>query len=201
MNTLADAIPNKVRAMRLARGWSLAKLAEEAGTTAPTIMKLEKSQRRLDLDWIERLAAAFGVSAAELAFGGGGPMTVRHVPIVGTIPAGNWREAVQHAEGEIPVPAGMDGGASTFALRPIGDSMDLLIPTGGYVLVDPEDGELRDGRVYAVMNGDGETTVKRYRAEPARLEPCSSNPSHKEMLLGSEPITVIGRVIGSFAKM
>ena len=61
----------------------------------------------------------------------------------------------------------------------------------------PDDFELRDGKFYAVMK-DGETTFKRFRANPARLEPCSSNPAHGAIAIGREPFTVIGRVVGTW---
>ena len=73
--------------------------------------------------------------------------------------------------------------------------MNLLIEPDGYVVVDPDMRDLIDGKVYAVMNGSAETTVKRYRENPPRLVPCSSNPEHKDIAIGREPFTVIGRVV------
>ena len=177
MSKLSEAIPNRVRALRQERGWSLAELAERSGTTASQIMKLEKSMRRLDFDWVERLAQAFGITDRELLSDGAAPPAgVRMVPLVGAIAAGNWREAIAHADGTV---AAVNASENAFALRASGNSMDLLVPDGGYVIVEPDLSDLRDGKVYAVMNAEGESTVKRYRNDPARLEPCSTDASHR----------------------
>lgn len=88
------------------------------------------------------------------------------------------------------------GGPNTFALIPDGDSMDKLIPMGGIIFCDPDDKALGAGNYYAMMRPGGEMTFKQYLDNPPRLSPCSSNPEHKEMLLGEEHLTVIGRIIG-----
>lgn len=195
MSKLSEAIPNRVRALRLEREWSLAELAERVGSTPSQILKLEKSQRRLDFDWVSKFAKAFEISELELVGQGASTDAVTEVPVVGSISAGNWHEAVQHAVETISVPASLLPGPNIFALKPIGTSMNLLVEDDGHVLINPDDADLRDGKVYAVMRNDGETTLKRYRADPARLEPCSSDPSHQPITLGKEPFIVIGRAI------
>jgi len=201
MSVLSEAIPSRVRALRMEKGWSLAELAERAGTTASQIMKLEKSQRRLDLAWIERLAAAFEISGGELL--GNAPQYPVHpfmIPLIGDIAAGNWMEAVQQNPEMIFSPVD-DLSDKAFALRTKGDSMDKIIPDGGYVVIDPTDAELREGKVYAVMNSDGETTIKRFRSDPARLEPCSNNPEHQPISLGREQFVVLGQAKGAFVPL
>lgn len=201
MSNLSEAIPNRVRALRAEKGWSLAELAERTGTTASQIMKLEKSQRRLDFDWVRRLAAAFEMSETELI--GGTPSAANNpflIPLIGEIAAGNWREAIQHHEALIYPPVeGLSDMA--FALRTKGDSMDKIIPDGGYVVIDPAEADLREGRIYAVMNSEGETTIKRFRSDPARLEPCSTNPDHQAISLGREAFTVVGMAKGAFVPL
>ena len=112
------------------------------------------------------------------------------VPVIGMIAAGNWREAVQAPDGHIPV---LDAKAQVFALRVSGDSIDRVAPDGSYVAIDPTDPTLQDGSIYAVQNGEGETTLKRFRRGPDRLEPDSTNALYQPILLGREAITIIGR--------
>lgn len=57
---------NRIAELRTARGWSMQRLADEAGTSASQINKLEKSQRRLSDVWLRRLARALDCSQAEL---------------------------------------------------------------------------------------------------------------------------------------
>jgi repressor LexA len=86
-------------------------------------------------------------------------------------------------------------GRNAFAVEIDGDSMDLILPEGGWAVIDPDQRSFFDGRVYLVMNGEAEATLKRYRGNPARLEPVSSNDSHGDFVLSGEPITIIGRVV------
>lgn len=201
MQKLADILPSRIREMRIARKWTLEDLAEKTGSTFSEIGKIERSSRKLNLEWIDRFAAAFEMSPQEFFANAGSKTTapqLKQIPLVGKIAAGNWREAIQDPMGWVPA---MEGSANAFALTPDGDSMNLIVPAGGYVVVDPDQFELLDGKVYAVMNGDGETTFKRFRAGPPRLEPCSSNPVHQPIALGREPFTVVGRITGAFSPL
>jgi repressor LexA len=72
--------------------------------------------------------------------------------------------------------------------------MNLLADEDSYIVIDPDQNMLERRRIYAVRNQDGEATFKRFRADPPRLEPMSSNPEHKPIPVGAEPFTVIGRV-------
>lgn len=191
-----DELPGvgaRIRAARRAQGLTLEQLAEKVPGDVhfTTIARMERSTQTISTDWLIRIAHALGTTPAELM---GEPMRFnsRMVPLIGSIAAGNWREAIENPEMLIPA---FDVGPNTFALRPVGDSMDKLAPEGSIAIVDPDRRELREGRLYAVMNGEGESTFKRYRSEPARLEPVSSNPEHKAMPLGLEPFTVIGQVM------
>ena len=57
----------RVAELRQAKGWTQKHLAEIAGVSRHTIMRVESaSNRRLDYDVLEKLAAAFGVDAAYL---------------------------------------------------------------------------------------------------------------------------------------
>lgn len=52
--------------MREARGWTLEELAEKAGTTHPTIQRLEAGRRQLSERWIRILARIFDVHPGEI---------------------------------------------------------------------------------------------------------------------------------------
>lgn len=68
---LAGRISANIKLLREARGWSRPQLG--AHMTPPTsgqqVEKLEKGDRRLTVDWIERIAAALHVDPAELITG------------------------------------------------------------------------------------------------------------------------------------
>lgn len=51
---------NNIADLRNAKGWTQQQLAEEIGTTVNNLGKLERGARRLNQDWIDRIAAALG---------------------------------------------------------------------------------------------------------------------------------------------
>lgn len=193
------AIGARIREVRQLKGMTLEDLAEKVSritgknTHFTTIAKIERSGQKIAVDWIIVLAEALGVHVQEL-MAEPNREPVRMVPILGGIAAGNWREAISEEHSEyLPIPTSA-AGPNAFGLRPIGDSMNNLVNDRTVLVVDPDQFDLLDGKLYAVMNGDGYTTFKRYRSDPPRLEPDSSNPEHKAIMIGREPFTVIGRV-------
>lgn len=116
------------------------------------------------------------------------------VPVIGLTSAGRWREAIEMPVGHMPIPVGI-ASDKAFGLEVAGDSMDLLIEDGGWILVDPTKKELSPGSCYLIANTDHEATVKMYQRSPARFEPCSTNEEHKSFLVAETDFTVIGKVV------
>lgn len=56
-----DMLPNNVATLRKAAGKSQTELATAIGTTLSTMGKLERGERPLHADWIEKIADALGV--------------------------------------------------------------------------------------------------------------------------------------------
>lgn len=118
----------------------------------------------------------------------------RIAPVIGITSAGRWREAIQMPLGHMPIPNKL-ASDSAFGLEVSGDSMNLLIDDGGWILIDPAKKELHPGSCYLISNPDHEATVKMYQRSPARFEPCSDNEEHKSFLVAETDFTVIGKVV------
>jgi len=118
--------------------------------------------------------------------------TAQHVPIIGFGSASSWREAFQMPIGSMTIPP-RKAGPKAFAIEIQGDSLDQVVPEGGYVVVDPEQKELRPGKLYLIQNRECETTVKCYQRDPARFVPMSTNDLHRS-ILADEVDVIIGRV-------
>lgn len=175
---------NRIKELREAAGLSQSALAGLAGTTKNQLVKLENGSRRLSDHWANRLAPHLNVQAFELFM----PATskagsFRLVPLVNTIFGGDWRGGVERSIAVVPA---ADGGPNVFALQAQDDSMDDLIQPSGYVFVDPDDCDMIDDKIYAMMDAESDTTANRYRANLARLVPCSRNPQHGDTLIGRD---------------
>ncbi len=124
------------------------------------------------------------------------------IPVLGRVPAGSPREAIEFAEEELLMDPSLTGEGEIFSLRVKGDSMEgAHICEGDYVLVraqeTAEDGEI----VVAVV--DGEATVKRIRRrkEGVRLEPANPAYSPLDVPEGSPSFRIAGKVVGVFRKL
>lgn len=180
-------------ALRKARKMTQAQLADRAGTTSQQIHKLEKGKLGLSADWIYRLSEALDCNPADILVGDASTALVK-APLI------SWVQAGKLAEVEDPYEMGAVeqfvyaeyGRQTVIALTVRGDSMDRIAPDGSRIVVDYEDRQLIDGRYYVVKIGD-EATFKRYRAEPARFEPDSTQPH--DTIFPNEDALVVGRVV------
>ena len=98
--------------------------------------------------------------------------TVRHLPLVGSVPAGMPLLAEENVEGSIAVDVSFAPSDDTFTLRVVGESMiGAGIADGDFVLVRRQQ-SAEPGDIVVAVIGD-EATVKRFFPEPdrVRLEP------------------------------
>lgn len=189
---MSPPMSNRIQELRKKAGLTAEELAALVGTKKTQLGKLERGERRLSDHWARLIAPHLGVEPFELYMPEGLSLNLRFVPVIGVVACGNWSEAIEDASERVP---SFHGGPNSFALRPAGDSMNQVIRGNGYVVVDPDDKDLIDGKSYVILNQDGEATAKKYRATPARLEPASDNPDHRAIMLGREPFTVVGRIV------
>lgn len=189
-----EDMPIMLEQIRESRGLRLEDLAEKLGVAISTIQRWEKATMNIPSVRLPAIADAYGISIAQI-FGevSASHEPIRTIPHLGSVPAGGWKAAVQRATKRIPV-SDPDTPPNAYALTVEGDSMDLIVDDGTTIVIDPDDTDLWPGWRYVVMTEDGETTFKEYQESPARLVPCSSNPAHKEIPLGSAPIKILGRV-------
>ena len=125
------------------------------------------------------------------------------VPVLGRVPAGSPREAIEFVEEELFLDPALAGDGEVFSLRVKGDSMvDAHICEGDYVLVraqeDAADGEI----VVAVV--DGEATVKRLRRQKGKILLEAANPAYPPIAVpgrGARLFRIAGKVVGVFRKI
>jgi transcriptional regulator with XRE-family HTH domain len=75
-----------------------------------------------------------------------------------------------------------------------------ISPPDSIIFVDRSDKVLAPNACYVISNGDGEASYKRFRPNPMRFEPVSTNPAHEPIYPMREPL-IVGRVKKSTIKM
>ena len=166
-------------------------VAKRLGIAPPRVAEMKKRERRVQPDEMAPLAEMLGLVDAAIP---DCALPTSSIPLLGDVPAGSPREAIERTKRTIVVPE-IGIPSSAYALKVDGDSMDKVAASGSTIVVEPTDRDLFDRSLFVVRNRDGEATFKQYLDGPARLVPCSTNPEHKTILLGTEEITILGRVI------
>lgn len=171
-----DAIRNIRRAVRSGerQGVSTATLAALAPVLKTSAAWLVEGVGEEEPDLHEgsrKVPVVSWVSAGRLA--AGGPVTdAEDVRMIADLPDGDW-----------------------IALVVQGDSMDRVAPEGSVILVNRDDKALVHNRFYVFACGEDEATFKRYRANPPRMQPYSTNSDHETQPLQDGESHVIGRVM------
>lgn len=178
--------PLQIRAELDARNMNIRDLAEATGIDENKLTKsLGKVGRKITFEEMQAIQSVLAPEDLE--------PRIRTIPVLGSVPAGKYDAAKQVGGRRMPV-SDPETPHNAYGLKVKGNSMDLIVPDGTMLVIDPDDKALWPGRRYVVQNADGETTFKEFQADPARLVPCSSDDTHQEILLGDSPISVVGRV-------
>lgn len=132
---------------------------------------------------------------------GPAPLPALEMPIINWVSAGQMTAAdVSDAEiGRIST-SGIDSRGDWIALRVVGDSMDRISPPDSVIMVNRNDKNLVPNALYVIDDGDGNATYKRYRTNPPRFEPVSTNINHTAIFPDNDPL-IIGRVRRSILEM
>jgi len=195
---MSMTLAERIKHIRSVSGLKQKEFGEAVGTTQSTVTRWESGAQPRP-EHLQAIAE-FAKLPIEVLLGAEAPAIeveaheVRWVPLIGLAPASSWREAIAMPMGEVAVRASK-AGRRAFGVEIKGDSMDKLLAEGGWAVVDPDQTHLYDEKVYLVANQDHDVTIKRYKSNPARLEPMSNNTDHEPMMIAPGQINVIGRIV------
>lgn len=152
---------------------------------------------RRDVSAEEALAIAEITGFPALSEGLSAPLTIPHLSWV-SAGAMQRDDVSDEAIGTIEV-AGLPAG-DWFALTVRGTSMDRISPPDSIILINRRDKALVANACYIIDDGEGNATYKRYRPNPMRFEPVSTDEGHETLFPDNEP-TIVGRVGLSMIRM
>lgn len=198
---LLERIQDRLKAESLSESGA----ARAAGLSADAIRNLRRDlaagkPRSMNAASIERLAPILKTTPQWLLTGEGSPeadtsLSVTAVPHISWVSAGRIEAPDVSAEiQDAPRLAIADlGPGDWIALDVVGDSMDRISPPGSQIAVNRRDTRLVPNGCYVIALEGGEATYKRFRPNPDRFEPVSTNPSH-DAIFPEGPIRIVGRV-------
>lgn len=217
-----ETLGNRITRLREKLEISQSELGRRVGKSAQTIQALESGRIKRP-GYIVALARELKVTPQYLETGQNDESSViipvNVLRVEGTVRAGYFRDITINDDDEHEretIPVAKDGRfplASQYALRVIGDSMNLLFPHGSYVTcVSWADTglEYRDGMILHVERyraGLVETTVKALQlmgGVPKFLLPRSTNSEHKPIAIDGDEDTEIvikGLVTGTWTPL
>ncbi len=120
----------------------------------------------------------------------------REIPVIGRIRAGLPMYAQPEWDDSVVVDAGRFPGASLFALRVKGDSMqDAGILDGDLAICEPRQ-YARNGEIVVALIDQEEATVKRFYRAGDQIELHPANRAYAVMRYAFEQVLIQGKVVG-----
>jgi phage repressor protein C with HTH and peptisase S24 domain len=203
---------NRIQELRKKQGMTLAQLAEKTASTPQQIGRLEKGERRLTTDWMEKIASALNVLPEDLMTDNHGERVV--IPEINlntlkqsTLPqtSPNVAEA-DNVLSEWAVPkqllANQVGAESTMRIiQVMGDSMIPEFNPGDRVMVNTADRSPSPPGVFVLWDGFG-LIIKRCEMVPHSSPPrailSSSNINYSTYEMDLKELDIQGRVVGKW---
>jgi len=185
--------PNRIKELREKRRMTIESLADAAGLSVSYASRIENGKRNLSVKNLAAIADALGVAQSEI-LAAPADVVVQHVPLVSWVSAGRlWaHEPVEAKDITTTLSVAGLGRGDWIALTIDGDSINRIAPSGAIVFVNRADTHLISGKFYVFSYDSGEATIKRFRSNPDRLEPYSTNPEH-DTIFPESGLRVIGR--------
>lgn len=200
----------RLKSLRTGKCLSQADFAKQIKLSKSSVNMYERGEREPGLETLERIADYFNVDMDYLLGKSevvnksqwtiqrpSAPNIIpfpemRKVPLLGSIACGAPILADEHIEEYVDIPKNIH---ADFALTCKGDSMiNARIFDGDIVYIRQQD-MVENGEIAAVLNGDGEATLKRVRLFDDHISLEPENPMHRPQTYWNEEMNSV-RIIG-----
>jgi SOS-response transcriptional repressor LexA len=175
-------------------------LARAISTSKQNIQRWANQSRKLPLEFGERIAKHLRRLPAEILLPSEARVGLDRVRLISWVSAGKLTRGEHQDEDIDSVLIGGLPKGDWVALRVEGDSMDRISPPESVIFINRRDRRLVPNGCYVVMDEDGNATYKRFRPNPNRFEPVSTNKDLEPIFFDKEP-QILGRVRMTIMKM
>ena len=184
------------RMEKRARALEVLKLPDNMAETLRPATTRSQAQRSLNRHGRSEIRMADSrAPQPRRSYGDGGESAV-NVPLVGRIAAGTPIEALQNKVSDVPVPGGMIGKGSHYALEVTGDSMINAGILDGDTVIIMESDTANTGEIIVALVDNEEATLKRLRRRGDSIALEAANPAYETRLYGSDRVKVQGKLVG-----
>jgi repressor LexA len=125
---------------------------------------------------------------------------LRPLPLVGRVAAGMPVLADQNVEEYLDVPSVLRRGDDDFVLRIAGDSMSEAGILDGDFIVVHQQGSAENGEIVVALVED-EATTKRFFNEGDHIRLQPENELYEPIVVATDAVTVVGRVVGVLRRL
>lgn len=199
---------NRIKELRLAKGFRQIDLAKKLGVLQSTISHWENGKVEPDMESLLKIAGLFDTTIDCVVGGAITPPSQKSsgkwIPVLGEVAAGIPIEAVENIIDWEEISAKLAATGEFFGLRIKGSSMEPRMREGDVVIVrKQEDAETGDTAV-VLVNGDS-ATVKKIKKGLDGIQLIPTNPAYDPIYytaadIASLPVRIIGRVVELRAK-
>ncbi|MEG1559825.1 MAG: XRE family transcriptional regulator [Clostridia bacterium] len=193
---------NRVRMLRLGKGWSQEELGSFIGVHKAAICKYEKDKVKLPENVILKFCNLFGVTADYILareevnpiFKGNPNDNIPTIPLVGMVHAGLPMFSEESIIEYIPAPTNLPPDHEYFYMQVIGDCMiGDCIPENALVLVQKQ--PALDSNAIGVVRIGDEVMLRHVKQAGDHLVLIASNSKYEPMVITEGDVQIIGRVI------
>jgi transcriptional regulator with XRE-family HTH domain len=204
---------NRILEIRKAQKITLAVLAEKTNSTPQQIGRLEKGERRLTTDWMQKIAKALNVLPEDLMTPNHGERVVIPEINMNTYALDHKRDADKsgvmendHILSEWSLPKQLlanqlDSNSTVRIIQVLGDSMQPEFNPGDRVMVNMADKMPSPPGVFVLWDGFG-LIIKRCEmvphSNPAKVILSSANQNYETYEMDAKKLDIQGRVVGKW---
>ena len=196
---------NRIKKLRLQRGWSQEELAKKIGYADKTsIAKIEAGKVDLPQSKIIAFSNVFFVTPSYLMDGNNSlPNSTKRkgipINVLGRVAAGIPIESVEEIIDTEEITEELAATGDFFGLQIKGDSMEPRITEGDVVIVRQQEDAENGETVIVLINGE-DATCKRLKKYSDGIMLLSNNPKHEPMVFSKQeiidkPVKIIGKVV------